>query len=442
MKAADFYHIHMDLCDSYFHIPSLNIVSVKRGTQVADFFRQLVLHEQIMDSDDFFHFKKEIQKELPFVVDEVFPDNLMNVEKHNSMQSIILPIVGHCNLRCSYCFAQNKGNFGFNDMTEYQVSRILDYVFSHNDKKEVCKINFFGGESLLNIKVIKWAVEYIKNNYSDRRVVYGITTNGTILNANILQFIKENNIKILLSYDGPVELSSHRVDIHGHNLNELIKRNIDTLKNEGVKFQLRVTISSDCKCLKDIYGYFESLNVPFAAVLAYKYRNIDKTCIYDGKINSFKEQYKQLLDYYIDRVKNRLPINCYSITNNLLFQIKNREKNYYACSGGINLFAITDNGSIYSCEHFAFDEKYKVGTIDQGLYDNISGDMFPQNVNKISICKDCWVKYLCGGGCFSERELTKEQYGQLDEECELKRIYWDFILKLYIASQSYRLSFE
>ena len=85
-----------------------------------------------MNHEDFSFLKREIQKELPFLVDKVFPDNLINMEKHKSMQSIILPIAGHCNLRCSYCFAQNKGNFGFNDMTEYQVGKILDYVFSHN----------------------------------------------------------------------------------------------------------------------------------------------------------------------------------------------------------------------------------------------------------------------------------------------------------------------
>lgn len=442
MKATDFYHIHIDSCDSYFHIPSLNIISVKRGTQIDDFFRQFVLNEHVMNHEDFSFLKREIQKELPFLVDKVFPDNLINMEKHKSMQSIILPIAGHCNLRCSYCFAQNKGNFGFNDMTEYQVGKILDYVFSHNEKKEVCKINFFGGEPLLNIKAIKWAVEYVRNNYPDRPVIYGITTNGTILNADILQFIKENNIRILLSYDGPVKLSSHRVDMHGHNWNELIEKNINTLKEEGVKFQLRATISSDCKSLKDIYDYFESLNIPFSAVLAYKSRNIDKACVYEGKVDFFKREYKQLLDYYICRLKNRLPINCYSIVNNLNCQIKNREKNYYACSGGINLFAITDSGDIYSCEHFAFDKKYRIGTIDKGLYTHTHKNMFPQNVDKLIGCKNCWVKYLCGGGCFSEKELTKDLYMQLDEECELKRIYWDFILKLYIASQSYRLNFE
>jgi radical SAM protein with 4Fe4S-binding SPASM domain len=191
--------------------------------------------------------------------------------------------------------------------------------------------------------------------------------------------------------------------------------------------------------MKDIYAYFESLNIPFAAVLAYKSRNIDDSCIYDGKLDFFEEQYKILLNFYTSRIKNKLPINCYSIMNDIQL-LKRHETKNYSCAGGVNLFAITDNGNIFSCEHLAFHEKYKIGNINSGIDNKALSKMQPQNVNGIAGCEKCWVKYLCAGGCFSEKILTGQYTKTLSEdECRLKRLYWDFIINLYVISQTMNL---
>lgn len=400
-------------------------------------YRQLLLNEISLSSKDFEKLKQLIISEFIFLKEQKSRE--LELDKIN-LQSIILPISGHCNLRCSYCFAQNKGNFGFKDINIPQAKKIIDYSFRNNNPEFDCHINFFGGEPLLNVSTMKAVIQYVKSEYSDRKVTFGITTNGTILNNKILNLIKENNIRLLLSYDGPLELGSHRTYINGKHTNSRVIKNIESLKKEGVKFQLRATIPSDCKSLKDIYEYFESLNIPFAAVLAYKSRNTHDTCIFDKKLDFFEEQYRILLDFYINRIRYKHPINCYSITNDIHL-IKDNGRREYSCGGGINLFAITDNGNIFSCEHLAFDEKYKIGNITDGIFNEKLNKMQPQNVNKITGCKNCWIRYLCGGGCFSEKILTNHLSGTLSEdECKLKRFYWNFILNLYIASEAEKMN--
>ncbi len=67
---------------------------------------------------------------------------------------------------------------------------------------------------------------------------------------------------------------------------------------------------------------------------------------------------------------------------------------------------------------------------------DVLSKMQPLNVTEISGCKKCWIEYLCAGGCFSEKILTNRYTKSLSEdECNLKRFYWHFILNLYIMSE-------
>lgn len=429
MNKSDFYFFSYNEQDYIFHIRSSKIINIKRGSSLNAFFRQLILKEDLLSNEEFDEFANFIEKEFKFSKNS---NSQEQIEHEINMQSIILPISGKCNLRCSYCFAQNNGNFGFGDIDSQKAKEIIDYVMNNNDREYPCSINFFGGEPLLNIKTIKETIEYIKIKYSDRKVNYGITTNGTILTKEILTLLKQNKIGVLLSYDGPIELGPHRTYINGKHSHHRVLKNVKILKSENINFHLRATIPSDCISLRDTYAYFENLNIPFAAVLAYKSRNIDSSCIYDERITFFESEYKILLDYYTSRIDNNLPINCYSINSDLKV-INDHNSRFYSCGGGIGLFAIVDNGNIFSCEHLAFDEKYKIGNIANGVNKETLKLMQPEFIDKIEGCKECWIKYLCVGGCFSEKILTGRYNKTLSQdECLLKKMYWHFIINLYI----------
>lgn len=429
----DFYMQRHDNFDTILHLPSSHVINVKSGTEVALFFRQLLFQEVSYTKEDFEELQVLISKEFEFINQKV---ELTDEIGETTMQTIILPISGHCNLRCSYCFAQTKGDFGFKDITPEKCKEIIDYVFKNNRLDVICSLNFFGGEPMLNMAAIQQTIEYTKFTYPDRKVSFGITTNGTILTEAQLNFIKEHELKLLVSYDGPAKIAPHRVDINGKHSEEKVLNTIDKLKQNNIDFQLRATISSDCDSLQNIYEYFESLNLPFAAVLAYKSRNVNDTCVYDGKIESFKKQYEDLLHFYKNRIEKGNLINCFSIMNDVI-TIKMRGLKKYACGGGINIFAVTDNGNIFSCEHLAFDSKYAIGNIASGINKKMLKEMQPSNVSSINGCKKCWIKYYCSAGCFSEKILIGRHRQTLEkEECDLKRAYWDFILSMYVLLEN------
>lgn len=72
-------------------------------------------------------------------------------------------------------------------------------------ESESLHLGFYGGEPLLEIELIKKCVDYIQKNVEGKRITFGITTNGTLLTGEVLQFLYDNDFSITISLDGPKE---------------------------------------------------------------------------------------------------------------------------------------------------------------------------------------------------------------------------------------------
>ncbi len=429
LSKYDFYYLKKNHECYLLHIPTMTVVNLKENTIIDQFFVQLTGQGQFFDEEEFLSLEEEVLEVFP-----VFSHKIEDAKDDDSyrMQNIILPISGKCNLRCTYCFAQNKGDFGFGDITPENCRIIIDYIMEHASNEMPCKINFFGGEPMLRMDTIDAVLNYVSEKYGDKKVEYGITTNGTLFTDDNIEYFKNHNIGILYSYDGPEEFTTHRVFPNGKLSNDLVLKNIHKVKDAGLKIQLRATISSDCKCMWKIYDYFENIGIPFAAVLAYKSRNVNETCVYDKRLESFRKQYEDLMNYYIRRINEGLPINCMSIGEQLS-TIDGRMTRLKPCASGKMMFAIVDSGDIFSCEHLAYDKKYSIGDIRNGIDVNKMMSYRPDSVNDIEKCRECWAKYLCSGGCYSEKLLIVREHEPLsDDECELKKMQWTFLLSVYV----------
>lgn len=127
-------------------------------------------------------------------------------------RQMILEVTSQCNFRCKYCCYSECYEYthGYTDdyMSFEIAKKAVDLYF--NNFREAHKRNplaepflgFYGGEPLLNIKLVKDVVNYIKKEYSDIIVHYNITTNGYILNENTMKFLVDNDFAILISLDG------------------------------------------------------------------------------------------------------------------------------------------------------------------------------------------------------------------------------------------------
>ena len=65
------------------------------------------------------------------------------------------------------------------------------------------ELTFYGGEPLLELDLMRRAVEYAEaGRRPDERVTYWVVTNGTLITDEVSDFLAGYEFKILLSFDG------------------------------------------------------------------------------------------------------------------------------------------------------------------------------------------------------------------------------------------------
>lgn len=124
------------------------------------------------------------------------------------LSSLVLQVTQQCNLRCSYCaFSGLYHNRTHNsERMNFETARkAIDFFIERSFESESLHLGFYGGEPLLEIELIKKCVDYIQKNVEGKRITFGITTNGTLLTGEVLQFLYDNDFSITISLDGPKE---------------------------------------------------------------------------------------------------------------------------------------------------------------------------------------------------------------------------------------------
>ena len=125
-------------------------------------------------------------------------------KKKKKMESLVLNVTNACNLKCKYCFVHKEEPHFMSLETAIQA---VEYG-QKNKRKDSFFIVFFGGEPLLCYDtIIKPLVEYVKEKQYN--VNFSITTNGTLLTKEKVDFLKQNNFCLLFSFDGSKETQDY-----------------------------------------------------------------------------------------------------------------------------------------------------------------------------------------------------------------------------------------
>jgi len=419
----------------FFHTESLQIYPIN-NEKILNFLITYNVNgysktKELYNKEEFDTIYKFIEDKLASAP-ESKENNNINVEIER-YKTIILPISAKCTLNCSYCFAQTDGGFKFEDFNESNIDKVASFIIDKNpDLDETITVIFFGGEPFLKLDLMTYTVKHFKEKYPSRKIKYSITTNGTIINKEVINFIKENNVAVLLSLDGPDNEFNLRKFKNGKSSVGLVLKNIKELKENGIFIELRATMINTNPYIFDTYDFFEKLELPFDIVFAYVSDNKthDLASYSNGTINNIKAQYKKLLMYYVNKLINNEPI--YNKVMGEMFSIlRYRLKKRFACSAGLSYFTILSNGDIHSCAHLMNDPNVKIGNIDSVIISK--KDYTPIPIEDINGCENCWAKNLCLGGCFAQKKSMgiKNTQALPKSECELQKIRWEFSILLY-----------
>ena len=155
---------------------------------------------------------QELFRRGELFADADYVNPAMAVIKNAPIKALCLHVSHDCNLRCKYCFAAT-GDFGTGRllMDVETAKAAIDFVIERSGARRNIEIDFFGGEPLMAMDVVKETVEYARSREAEsgKHFRFTITTNGVLLDDENIEYINREMDNCVLSLDGRKEVNDH-----------------------------------------------------------------------------------------------------------------------------------------------------------------------------------------------------------------------------------------
>lgn len=156
------------------------------------------------------------------VVEDNYVWSFASYSRFSSMPDVYMYIIAlteQCNLRCTYCCYSGTypGNHSHNEhsLCEGDIEKIYSFIENTTFDKPV-RISFYGGEPLVNYPLIQYAVNKGYEKWGEK-VTFSVSTNGTLLTRERMDWLVTNRVEIAISIDGTEGFHDrHRIDINGN----------------------------------------------------------------------------------------------------------------------------------------------------------------------------------------------------------------------------------
>lgn len=271
-----------------------------------------------------------------------------------------LCLTHNCNLRCTYCYAGPKVN---RRMSLDTANRAVDFLAGQS--KDGCVITFFGGEPLLEFTLIQQIVLRARKHYG-RNVQFRMSTNGTLVDREFLEFCRDNEVFFVLSIDGNREQHDRvrrYADGRG-SYDSIAGRLAGILEFNPYMIAVSVVVPETVPFVAD--GARHLFDIGFRYVL----QTLDYSAPWQSAdLRALRKQYVSLSRFYFDALSAGRKIY-YSPFDE---RIKTHAQKPYGkgdlCDLANTQVAIAASGRIYPCVQF-------IGSDDGSYLDNVIGDVF------------------------------------------------------------------
>ena len=370
---------------------------------------------------------------------DTYEDYIMDFKKRPTVvKALCLHIAHDCNLACRYFFAEEGEYHGRRALMSFEVGKkALDFLIANSGSRRNLEVDFFGGEPLLNWQVVKDLVAYGREQEKlhDKKFRFTLTTNGVLLNDEIMEFCNREMANVVLSIDGRKEVHDKmRPFRSGAGSYDLIvpkfqrfaeSRNQDKYYVRGTFTHENPDFAEDVLHLAD-FGFRQISVEPVVAEPKESY------AITEEDLPQLFAEYDRLAAEMAERHKKGEDFNFF----HFMIDLEGGPcvaKRLSGCGSGTEYLAVTPWGDFYPCHQFVGNEKFLLGNVDEGIKNTEIRDEFKCcNVYAKEKCRSCFAKFYCSGGCAANAyNFTGDICGAYDIGCELqkKRIECAIMLK-------------
>ena len=321
-----------------------------------------------------------------------------------------------CDYTCSYCQVsrqtEDKEKF---DMTEEQALAALNLVFQSPNQN--IKIEFQGGEPLLNFPIIKYVVEEGKklNQQFQKNLQFVIATNLSFVDDEVINFCAIHDVYLSTSIDGPSDIHNKNRPRPGKNGHQLTTKSLlkiqEALGYDRVSALLTTTAGALDRVEEIIDEYLRLgfMNIFLRPLSPYGFA-IKTKSFSKYKTSEWFEFYSRGLDYILKLNKDGIHIReqyAALIVRKLLSPFPTKYVDLQSPAGaGISAVVYNYDGKIYASDEARMlkemgDETFCLGTVfdsysDIFTSDNLVSALDISEAHSAPMCRDCGFLEHCG----------------------------------------------
>ena len=327
------------------------------------------------------------------------------VKKEYPIVNLCLFLTQSCNLNCVYCYGDGGAYGTGGNMDEATALKAVDWLIEQSGKMKQLHIGFFGGEPFLMFPLMKAIVQYARKRAEEagKKVSFHATSNGTLFDDEVIDFIKEEEVSILISFDGPREIQdAQRPFTNGDGSYDATAPKIRKLLAAVPKTPGHAVLvgDTDPKLVKDALqeiGFTEISMIPASRSL-FTGNSEKQTRDTRQLIQELEKQAKAWLDA---TKKGDIHALKELVSKSELYQgvlsLLHNSKRRHACGAGLGMMAVSSVGDLYLCHRFVGQDDYKLGSIFEDRLNRKEYQESPTINNPV--CSVCFARYYCAGGC-------------------------------------------
>ena len=438
-------NIVMDVCSGSVHVVDdvvYDVIAIWDGLAQAGITdieeiegRVLAALAAVHEPEDIYEACDEVEALIDagelFAPDE-YQECLENFKDRGAVvKALCLHIAHDCNLACRYCFAEEGEYHGRRELMSFETGKkALDFLVAASGSRRNLEVDFFGGEPLMNWETVKALVAYGRSleEAHGKHFRFTITTNGMLLNDEVMEFCNREMDNVVLSLDGRKEVNDRMRPTPGGrgSYDIIVPKFRKFAKQRTGQYYVRGTFTRNNLDFSEDALHFLELGFDrfsLEPVVASEDLSEEQSyAIREEDLPKIFAEYDRLAEIFVERAKAGDPFTFFHFMIDLT-QGPCVAKRLAGCGSGCEYVSVTPNGNIYPCHQFAGEDEFLLGTVDTGITNTAVTDDFRScNVYSKAKCRECFARFYCSGGCAAN---SYHAHGTIhdayDLGCEMQR---------------------
>lgn len=420
-----------------------DIIEKYEAKDKEDIKKEIIDKYQITDEqfEEAYTEVKELEDEELLFTDDIYEDLSIDItNRPTTIKALCLNVAHTCNLSCEYCFAKG-GKYSGPDaiMTIDVAKKAIDFLLANSGSHYNLDIDFFGGEPLLNFDLVKETVDYARSKEEEfnKHFNFTLTTNGLLLDDEVIDYLNKNMKNVVLSLDGRKEKHDQfRKTLNGKgSFDAIVPKFQNFVKKRGDKeYYMRGTFTANnLDFTEDLKTYLD-LGFTRTSLEPVVGKSDEPYALKEEHLDKIYAEYEKLADMLIEKIDKNEDFIFY----HYMIDLENGpcvHKRISGCGSGTEYMAVTPTGELYPCHQFVGNPDFIIGNINDGIQNKDLVNQFKTcNCYSKDECRSCWANMYCSGGCAANSYNATGDINNIHEySCKLfrKRIEMAIAVKIY-----------